>query len=76
VGPSDEVYDSLMAFEVQRFQAEHPQVIIKKPNEVPSHLWEVYVGPKSSCIAFDNPRTMLIALSMISPEADDEEATP
>ncbi len=71
MGPSTE-HDRLM-FEVSAFKRQHPQVIIKKPNEVPSGRWEVSL-PRSAVMAFDDAQTMLQALSMVSiPE--DEEAT-
>ena len=67
----DPDHDRLMR-DVALFKRAHPQVIIKKPNEVPSRKWEVSF-PRSATIAFDDPAMMLTALSMIS-IPDDEAA--
>ena len=70
MGPRTE-HERLMS-EVSAFARTHPQVIIKRPHEVPSGMWEVSF-PESAVIAFDNPETMLQALSMVSvPDAGDE----
>lgn len=56
---------------VRAFKASHPQVFIREPGETLSgSYWEVSF-PSSATIAFDNPATMLQALSMISIPDDD-----
>jgi hypothetical protein len=64
-------HDHLM-FEVSLFKRSHPQVIISRPDECPSGMWEVSF-PRSATIAFDNPRTMLECLSMVSVPDDEDE---
>jgi hypothetical protein len=72
MGPSAR-QDGLMR-DVAHFKRTHPEVIIKGPGECPSGMWEVSF-PASATIAFDNPGTMLQALSMIGvPDDDDDSA--
>lgn len=58
------------------YKRTHPQVIIKSPSETVTGRWEVSFRA-SACVAFDDPKLMLVAISMVSmPEEDDETDAP
>lgn len=61
-----------LLYEIAVFKRTHPSVIVKRPDECPSGLWEVSF-PASATIAFDEPAVMLQCLSMVSPVEDTDE---
>lgn len=57
------------AGDLREYQRQHPEVIIKSPDETLSGKWEVSL-PRSATMAFDDPEGMLHALSMTRVPAD------
>lgn len=57
--------------QVRDYKARNPRVLIYRPEECPSGKWEVSFLAAST-MAFDNPKTMLEALSMVTLPPDDD----
>jgi len=56
-------WESELARELNAYRRQHPEVVIKEPQETLSHYWEVR-SPGSGTMAFDTPELMLRALRM------------
>lgn len=64
MGPWEE-YGHELARELNAYRRQHPEVIIREPQETMSRKWEVSF-PRPATMVFDDPEFMLKALRMTS----------